>query len=194
MTGVTTFRVIDLGLVDVVTKGLNDNKGVNRLAKEINETILAGSATKISGMAILRWSKVHYVEDTKESLGQAVNVANHYDDILALLSEQIDVQRSLIDDLRKESAESMEDIMKYSKALSLCNVALEKYISKKLVLLSTISGMQDKVYSYMKATEIIEITLGTVKDEDAEMYHRIMGRLRENKEYMEMFRKIMPNK
>ena len=194
LQGSSEFRVITLGLQEVVKEGLDKGMGVNRLAKEINEGILATSNVKVSGMAILRWSKVYYAEDQRETVGSAINLGNHYEDILNQLTKQIDIQAVIIDELSKESAKSVGDIVNLSKCLNASQTTIEKLMSRKLVILGTITAIQEKVLGYMAASEVVQITLQAVQDKDRVLYDEIMGSLRQNKEYMELFRTIMPTK
>jgi hypothetical protein len=187
-------KVISLGLQEVVKEGLDAGKGVNKLAKEINESLLVDSKTKISGMAILRWSKKYYTEDDKESTEHAINLYSHYIEMLNQLSKQMDIQSVCIDELSKASEDSVDDIISHSRALNAAMMAYEKIAARKQVILGTISSIQEKVYSYMAASEVVRITLQAVKDKDQEIYNDIMVRLKENAEYMELFRKISPEK
>lgn len=187
-------KVITLGLQEVVREGRDKGTGYNSLAKKINESILAASNVKISGMSIKRWCDEYYTEDQRESTENAVNLYRHYVDMLNQLSKQMDIQSVCIDDLSKKAEGSVEDIMETSKALNAAMITYEKLSSRKIVLMQTIGSIQEKVYGYIAASEVVEITLAAVRDKDALLYGEIMGKLRENAEYMELFRKIQPEK
>lgn len=194
LQGVTEHKVITLGIQSAVRAGRDKGIGYNSLAKEINEGILATSNVKISGMSIKRWCDEYYTEDQRESTDHAVNLYSHYVDMLNQLSKQMEIQSVCIDELNKTAAKSVADIQETSKALNAAMITYEKLSSRKIVLMQTIGSIQEKIYGYMAATEIVELTLASVKDEDAEMYHRIMEKLRCNQDYMELFRKIQPDK
>lgn len=58
-----------------------------------------------------------------------------------------------------------------------------------MCLLGTIGTIQEKIYGYARATEVLEMTLGVVKEEEGiELYSKVMGKLRENPEYLQLLK------
>lgn len=193
LQGSTEHKVITLGIQNAVREGRDKGTGYNALAKSINESILATSNVKISGMSIKRWCDEYYKEDQRDTTDHAVNLYSHYVDMLNGLSKQMEIQSVCIDELSKKAEDSVEDVMDTSKALNAAMMTYEKLSSRKIVLMQTIGSIQEKIYRYMAASEVVELTLGAVKAKDTVLYNEIMGELRKNQEYMELFRKISPN-
>jgi len=194
LQGSSQHKVITLGIQDEVKEGLDAGTGVNALAKTLNATILKDSKVKISGMGILRWADKYYSEGQRETTEHAVNLYSHYVEMLNQISKQMDVQSVCIHDLSKKSEESVDDIMNTSKALNASMLTWEKLGARKIVLLQTLGSIQEKVYGYIAASEVVDITMKAVKDKDAELYSEIKAILSTNAEYMELFRKIQPEK
>ena len=194
LQGCTEFKVITLGIQGIVQAGRDSGTGFNRLAKEINEGVLAESKVKISGMAIKRWCDEYYNEESKESTDHAVNLYAHYIEMLNQISKQMDIQSVCIDELSKESEASVDDIVNLSKALNAAMITYEKLSSRKVVIMGTIGDIQEKVYGYIASQEAMETVLGIVKARDAAMYDDIKDELGNNEKFKELLRKIMPAK
>lgn len=191
--GTHEFKVVTLGLQEVVRNGLDAGIGVHRLAREINESVLKHSQIKISGGAIVRWKERFYSDEGSIVQGDnAINVYNEYSLIAKQIREQMTIQQGVIDELSKESAQGIQQTLMCSKALNSAHITYEKLSARLGVLLNTIEGYQMNYYNFEKASRVVKLTLNAVRDKDAMLYADIIKTLQSNPEYVELLRKLQP--
>jgi hypothetical protein len=186
---VPTVEIFGLEAVVRKMKKRPRNYGDMAIADEINNTILKDSEEKISHMAIWRWWKKH--KDDEDPDEDIVNIYGAHLSSLKSITKQLEILEMYVDNLNS-SVSNVDEVIKVSKEVSELMKTYDKLSMRKQTLLGTIGEIQEKVYDYMKANEVVTLTLQAVMDEDVAMYARIMGKLRENREYMELIKKIMP--
>lgn len=193
--GGNEFKVDVLGLQSIVKAGRAEGVGYIRLAKEINEKQLNGSNVKISHTAIKKWCDKNLTEEdtVQRSTNSAINLYTNNVDMLESLNKQLDILSTYIDEINS-TVKTSEDVARVTKDIKELMMTFEKLSARKQLLLNTIGEIQEKVYAWSSASEVATITLQAVKDKDLLLFAEIKEKLQENKMYMELMRKISPQK
>lgn len=192
LQGNTVSRVDLLGLQSVVRKmkSRSSNYGDLTIAKEINETILKDSEIKLSAMAVNRWWTKNR---DKENDGDMVNIYGNHLEILESLNKQLGILDTYLDEMNSKT-ETMADVLANTKVTKELMLTYEKLSMRKQAILGTIGEIQEKVYSYVNMTTIIDTVLTKVMAKDHGLYLEITEEIKNDPLLAELFRKIKPEK
>jgi hypothetical protein len=185
-------KVEELGIQDTV-RGLKE-AGLSYLniANEVNAKKLCGTGQTVSPMSVMRWCHKYMPDDYSDQDTNAINIYRHAVSLLNALSSQLDLLDTYIDNFSKEAnklgvgSNVLEDMKQINALMS----TYEKMSNRKIALLGTIGQYQEKVYSFMSASEIVNTVLNAVKDKDVTMYAELTQQIKSDPMLAECYRKI----
>lgn len=185
-------KVEELGIQDAV-RGLKE-AGLSYLniANEINEKKLSGTGQTVSPMSVMRWCHKYMPDDYSDQDTNAVNIYRHAVNLMNALSSQLDLLDTYIDSFSKAAnvAGLGGNVIEDMKQINALMATYEKMSNRKIALLSTIGQYQEKIYSFMSASEIVNTVLMAVKDKDVTMYAELVQQIKSDPMLAECYRKI----
>jgi hypothetical protein len=183
--------VVRLGLQNAVIwrKRRPRGYGAMTIADEINEKELKDSGVTISHMAVNRWWKDVYLKEHSDK-EDIVNIYGSSVSLLNSMDKQLEVLENFIDNVNSE-INTVDDIVALSKTHKELSTTFKDLSQRKQALLSQISLIQEKVYGFINVQRFSEIVMDTVAEQcDTKVYDAVVDKLRENKEYQELLRRI----
>jgi len=195
LQGIPISKIDLLDLGHIVRKLRKAKVSYIDIAAELNEKY--SGDTYISTMSVNRWCRKYIQEDDncdlRQSEDHAVNVYRQECEMLETISEQIENIKIYIDQFNTEIKKGT-DVTSIAPKVKDMLFLLDKLMARKSAILANIGNMQEKVYNYMNMTEINDIILGMVKEQDLVLYANIVERIQSNPVLAELYRKIKPGK
>lgn len=185
------FEVDRLNLQNAVIrrKRRSHGYGAMTIANEINNDELKDTGLTISHMAVNRWWNDVYLKENRDK-EEMVNVYGSTISLLESMDRQLEVLDSFIENVNAEVS-SVDDIVAISKTHAELSRTFKDLSQRKLAVLGQIFAVQKSVYGFMNVQRMSEITLDTVAEEcGSKVYDAVLWKLKENKEYQELLRKI----
>ena len=192
LQGNTQQNKIDFHNLGYLVKKLRNAGGTHiSIAEEINTTILKDNNIKVSSSGVWRWMKENIPDDETDlrTNNDAINIYLEECDMLKSVSKQVDPFESTIDVLNR-GLKKNEDILSVTRQLKELMLTYEKILSNKQRLVNSIGLTQEKIYSYINYSTIINMVMDKVKSRDLTLYADIVEDIKSDAMLAECYRKI----
>lgn len=186
-------KVEELGVQDTVRALREAGLSYLNIANEVNEKKLANTGQTVSPMSVMRWCNKYMPEDYSNEDTNAINIYRHAVGLLSAIDNSLDTLNTFIDKFSKEAnsqAIKNQDASVLIKQISTLMSTYEKLSNRKIALLNTIGQIQEKVYSFISASEIVNTVLEAVKLHDVTMYAELVQQIKTDPMLAECYRKI----
>ena len=177
-------KVVQLGLSEKAIEMRQAGLSLSEITQTLNEKYLSDSEYKLSTMGVQRFlAKVAEIPKTDNRLKpeENINIYNEYKMLYDITIDSLEAVQMSIESMKKD---------KDYKGIRENSLLCEKLTARCQNLLQSMSDCQSKVYSYINMNRIVQITLDIIKEEDPEMYARVINRIKENIELAELMKKI----
>lgn len=167
-------------------RGMSTLRIANMLNSEYKDLLNKDVITASNVQAWVRKNIDEYKNADKQR--EVLNTYNEQQKLLNIVDKQIDVTSVFIDEF-ESLLSSGEDLENIYKRLRTATQDLEKYIARKQSILTQMQSIQDKIYSVQVLSEINQSILQTLKEENIDVYNRVIEKMKVNPILLEAYEK-----
>lgn len=190
LNGISKIDYYHLG--DDIAKMRRSGMSYMKISKALSEDCkdkLQGDS--VSMLTVRRWCMDNLREE--ETQGEStINAYREYVKMLRVVEANIDMINIFLDAVTAMIRDGTDDktVLSLFKSTKDLHVELEHYIARKQDLVSKIFILQKEIFNITTLNDLLRLVLNTVKEEDKEIYERILVKLRQNPKFVEAARKM----